>query len=107
MSQSIIYIKQDSEDFDSIPKQAIVIPIGEVLDKKILLASIAKACDFPSYFGNNWDALWDCLTDSDIEYLKLDLTAIKQINTEDFNVFKGIVENAYDDFGKPQLWVIS
>ena len=24
---------------------------------------ISTAMDFPDYFGNNWDAFWDCLTD--------------------------------------------
>jgi hypothetical protein len=32
-------------------------------DKKALLAKMALALDFPDYFGMNWDALNDCLTD--------------------------------------------
>src|SRR5690625_5058438 len=32
-------------------------------DKAELLASIAQALEFPDYFGHNWDALGDCLTD--------------------------------------------
>jgi hypothetical protein len=31
--------------------------------KPALLESIAKALDFPDWFGHNWDALEDCLTD--------------------------------------------
>ena len=31
--------------------------------KPALLESIAKALDFPDWFGENWDALEDCLTD--------------------------------------------
>jgi RNAse (barnase) inhibitor barstar len=32
-------------------------------DKAELLARIAAALGFPAWFGHNWDALFDCLTD--------------------------------------------
>ncbi|MCX5787977.1 MAG: barstar family protein [Elusimicrobia bacterium] len=35
----------------------------EASDKKTLLASISRKLSFPAYFGGNWDALKDCLTD--------------------------------------------
>lgn len=117
MTQAIYYVNQSSIDQNlvkgkssrtsaTIPEQAIAIPIEERLDKETLLSSLAKACDFPSWFGHNWDAAWDCLTDSDIEHLVLDLTAVKNINNEDFNVFKSIIEDAFKEFGKPQLWIV-
>ncbi len=115
MSQAIYYINNSDVDGNaktsaSIPEQAINIAIDDDSDKELnketLLTSVAKACDFPDYFGHNWDALWDCLTDSEVQYLKLDLTAIEKINTEDFNTFKSIIEDAYNDFGQPQLWVV-
>ena len=43
---------------------------------------------------------------SDNEYLTLDLTAVKNMNTEDFNIFKSIIEDAFKEFGKPQLWIV-
>ena len=117
MTQAIYYVNPSSIDQNlvkgkssrtsaTIPKQAIAIPIEERLDKETLLSSLAKACDFPSWFGHNWDAAWDCLTDRDIEHLVLDLTAVKNINTEDFNVFKSIIEDAFKEFSKPQLWIV-
>ena len=116
MSKAIYYVtKKDIEQslidnnskaVISIPKQAISIPMGDILNKETLLDSLAKACDFPSWFGHNWDAAWDCLTDSDIEYLILDLSSTHDINNEDFKVFKSLIEDAFRDFGKPQLWII-
>lgn len=100
------YIDNSSGFVVAIPEQAIPVPMSNILNKDTLLASLARACDFPSWFGHNWDAAWDCLTDSDIEYLTLDLTAVKNIDTEDFNVFKNLIEDAFRDFGKPQLWVV-
>lgn len=111
MRQAITYVNKndinnDSNALDSIPEQAIAIIIDGELNKDTLLTSMAKACKFPDYFGHNWDALWDSLTDSEVKYLKLDLTDIEKINTEDFNTFKSIIADAYNDFGQPKLWVV-
>lgn len=111
-SQAIHYVSQDLINQNGtalsavIPTQAVTIPACNTLDKTTLLTSLARACHFPSYFSHNWDSAWDCLTDSDVRHLVLDLTVIKKINTEDFNIFKSIIEDAYSDFGKPQLWII-
>lgn len=34
-------------------------------DKRALMAALAREMNFPGYFGANWDALRDCLTDLD------------------------------------------
>ena len=39
------------------------IGLGGVAAKEALLARIAGALDFPPWFGGNWDALEDCLSD--------------------------------------------
>jgi RNAse (barnase) inhibitor barstar len=39
------------------------IDLAGCIDKKALLAEIAHALEFPEWFGNNWDALFDCLAD--------------------------------------------
>ena len=99
--------QSNSALIDNIPEQALNIPIGDVLDKKTLLNSLAKVANFPDYFAHNWDSAWDCLTDSDITHLTLYLNGVEKINTEDFNVFKRLIEDAYKDFGKPQLWIVA
>jgi len=115
--QAIHYINQSHVNQDhinqngtalstSIPAQAVTIAVGDKLEKTELLTSLAKSCDFPSYFSHNWDSAWDCLTDSEVVHLRLDLTDVKRINTEDLNIFKSIIEDAFRDFGKPQLWII-
>ncbi len=37
----------------------------EITDKETFLAACAQAFSFPDWFGHNWDALEECLTDLD------------------------------------------
>jgi len=37
----------------------------DIVSKTDFLKASAKAMSFPEYFGNNWDALEDCITDLD------------------------------------------
>jgi hypothetical protein len=39
------------------------IPLHEATGKSALLRRIAASLGFPAWFGENWDALEDCLTD--------------------------------------------
>jgi len=40
--------------------------VTKVMGKEGLLDLISKVMNFPDYFGKNWDALNDCLTDSHV-----------------------------------------
>jgi RNAse (barnase) inhibitor barstar len=39
------------------------VDLAEVSSKEGLLTAVADALAFPAWFGHNWDALEDCLTD--------------------------------------------
>lgn len=42
---------------------AIPVPGRQLTGKAAMLAALARALDFPDWFGFNWDALADCLAD--------------------------------------------
>ncbi|MBQ3178485.1 MAG: barstar family protein [Clostridia bacterium] len=69
---------------------------------------IKKALDFPEWYGENWDALWDCLTDImdedalTIEILGMDTIRRKFPPVEDmlisiFREWKGYYGGKYAD----------
>ena len=37
--------------------------LAQVTDKEAFLEAVGKALNFPDWYGHNWDALADCLTD--------------------------------------------
>lgn len=41
----------------------IVLDLTGCTDKYDLHRRIRESFDFPDYYGKNWDAMWDCLTD--------------------------------------------
>jgi hypothetical protein len=50
---------------DLIPPDSFVAVLdGEIAANRIaFFAEIARVMQFPAYFGHNWDAVYDCLTD--------------------------------------------
>ena len=43
----------------------IVLDLSRVSSTDDLHELVKTKLNFPSYYGRNWDAFWDCVTDSD------------------------------------------
>ena len=48
---------------DALGRHYISMALGDTPDKDDILTQFARALDMPRWFGANWDALYDCLTD--------------------------------------------
>lgn len=63
-ASSWLFVDQPAEFSD--PAAVVVrVPCG-IRSKRKLMAVLADRLKFPRYFGWNWDALYDCLTDAQI-----------------------------------------
>jgi len=51
------------EASESLDYPMLRVELARVTDKDGFLEAVGKALDFPDWYGHNWDALADCLTD--------------------------------------------
>jgi ribonuclease inhibitor len=49
----------------------IILDGKKILTEEVFHTYIKKELDLPEYYGNNLDALWDCLTDLQAEHITL------------------------------------
>lgn len=72
----------------------------EVRSKDALLQEAGKACHFPDYFGHNWDAFEECVTDMSWQpapgYLLLveDIASLRKKSPGDFDTFLAVLRDA-------------
>ena len=68
-----------------------------LVNKQTLLTELAQVLSFPEYFGHNWDAAWDCLTELSFEkgpiILELDLTG-KSVDEHELAIFTELLDEA-------------
>lgn len=76
---------------------------GSRLTKEALLATLSDGLDFPSYFGNNWDALEDLL--NDLSWLKERRIALRHtslptsMSDEDLATYLSVLSLAAEAWG--------
>ena len=56
-------VMRPDEVLDAVKATDMVVAKVRFAAKEELLKNIAQALDFPDWFGHNWDALEDCLTE--------------------------------------------
>jgi len=73
------------------------VSLAGTTDKKALLARLASGLQFPAWFGANWDALEDCLTD--LSWLDADghvllIEDASGLTADDLGVFKDVLSSS-------------
>jgi hypothetical protein len=71
--------------------------LAGVRDKATLLQAVARVLEFPSWFGGNWDALEDCLTDLSwhgAEGHVLLIEGVSELPRDDLGVFRDVLASA-------------
>ena len=69
------------------------------IDRETLLAALGETLAFPAYYGQNWDAAWDCLTELDwpaeqLLVIHLPIAADCQLVAADLEVFLELLGDA-------------
>jgi RNAse (barnase) inhibitor barstar len=70
-------------------------------DKDSLLAALAIALNFPAYFGNNWDALFDCLRDfhwMDEPNIVIVHDDLPNLPPTEIRIYLGVLRDAVQDW---------
>jgi RNAse (barnase) inhibitor barstar len=97
-------------DFDLVR-----IDLAGITDKPALLARLAETLEFPEWFGGNWDALEDCLTDLSwrpgVRHVLLveRFEALRAARSDDFGTLLDILEASaayWSERGRPFFAVL-
>ncbi|WP_413670877.1 barstar family protein [Mucilaginibacter sp. Mucisp86] len=58
--RNVVFLEEPGKYFD---ENEFIAHLPEVRGEDELLKKLSEVLEFPNYFGNNWDALYDCLRD--------------------------------------------
>jgi len=75
----------------------LVINLKEVNNKQELHNLLSANFGFPDWYGNNWDAFWDLITDAEIVKLpnRLILIGFKELSEKlpkDAEIFRNVLQ---------------
>lgn len=76
----IIFTKALVADVDSSGQKIYEIDCGHLTNEQDLIDEFAKIFSFPDYFGGNWNAWWDCMTDLSEEYQTSTVVLLKEFD---------------------------
>ena len=68
---------------EKIKRNVVIVDSSKIKNKHDIFNLFSKKLSFPNYFGNNWDAFWDCITD--LMWLKNKDTLVK---IKDYDILK-------------------
>lgn len=74
---------------------------AQISDTKSLLQALAKALFFPAYFGENWNALFDCLRDfhwADKRSIVLIHEDVPHVPSNELKVYLEVLRDAAADW---------
>lgn len=60
-------------------KKEILLDLSGIIDEETFHEYVSKKLNFPGYYGYNFDAFWDCLTD-DEQYKLYDILKIEGLS---------------------------
>ena len=78
----------------------IIIDCSNIKDKKELHEQFKIKFNFPDYYGMNWDAFWDCLTEKNNLPSKLimkNFNNLKLILPKETRVFEKIIKDFMEE----------
>jgi ribonuclease inhibitor len=72
--------------------EELLIDMSGIMDEETFHEYASKKLDFPSYYGFNLDAFWDCITDDEQSSMP------KTLKVEGLAALKGFLPNLHDGF---------
>jgi RNAse (barnase) inhibitor barstar len=99
---------------ESTERRVVHVQARNARDKLAFLNAVAVALRFPDWFGQNWDAFYDCLTEraaggSDLVILFDDVSGFARVEPEEFAAAADALRDAaeyWDEHGRRLIVLI-